>query len=193
MLLLPKISGSSGFYTGPKSLRVLGPLQKLLLLLIFGSNISLLWVWCHKPYSKANYARFMSIMNIKGMDHTNVQFVIKYFFMKEWVKAPYWFSSCHELHGGKKTIQMLKLWFLSFKKTYFLRLIISLLITHMQSIHEEKKPHKRSFCDTTFFEGCNKYEKAHLFSPRGKEAHRLRSFFNKGKCIIKQTHFKGCS
>ena len=39
--LLPKISGSSGFYKGPRILRVLGPLQKLLLPLIFGSNISL--------------------------------------------------------------------------------------------------------------------------------------------------------
>jgi hypothetical protein len=40
MLLLPKISGSSGFYKGPRTLQVLGPLKKLLLPLIFGSNLS---------------------------------------------------------------------------------------------------------------------------------------------------------
>ena len=52
MLLLPKISGSSGFYKGPRTLRVLGPLQKLLLPLIFGSNISLLDRHFRKPFKR---------------------------------------------------------------------------------------------------------------------------------------------
>ena len=83
MLLLPKISRSSGFYKGLWTLRVLGPLQKLLLPLIFGSNISLLlkiiWLYYQRRHLKflLNQSKIISLLRFYFRDKTISKYGIK--------------------------------------------------------------------------------------------------------------------